>query len=391
MKTARLMLSFLNKNLIPILILIITTTVSLFFLVSAYGEYMFINRAKNAFENAGLGDAVYFMYHPADFSASPAEGSNASKSVVSSLPACKEIIAPFCTYGTVGETYLNVHLWNGTMIRSFALSPDKGRWLDPDSETPEAVVNDASGNAKLGDMLLLPDGTEARIVGIIAESAFIASFNHGSSAQSASDLFKTDTDVAFVNFDSLSEKMLEAISPSPSLCYYVRISPNATDGQRSQLLGTLSSYGNYADYDTITKNTNAEVDRKMRESLPLPIFILTATAVIAISICTLSIKRNMSEQARYFLIGCSKRRSLLIIITSLAAAFSIPCIANLVLALKYPYFLRYGARVDGSTLIGTDCSAPILLYLGILLLISAVIPAVYYRRFSPLDFYRRTL
>jgi hypothetical protein len=63
MKSLIVINSFLRKNIVPIFIVMLTMTTSLFILVTVFGEYKYITQARDIYEDAGLEDAVYFTFN----------------------------------------------------------------------------------------------------------------------------------------------------------------------------------------------------------------------------------------------------------------------------------------------------------------------------------------
>lgn len=394
MKSLILIHSFLRKNIVPILIIIAVMSVSLFFLVPAYGSYRFVTAVRDMYVDAGFENVVYFMYSFDSSKEDPFDAmNNGCREEISSLAACEEIIEPYSSYGYCDDQCINTKLYSDTLIKSFPLDVDKGRWLRPDSDRLEAVVcnYDNFDNVRVGDTLTLKEGVDATVVGVLEGKFYLPYFGHGGTSTSADSLFNTEEYFAIVNMKALSENDLNEISPRRGMNYYVRVSSSATEAEKAELLEKLSAYGRYEDYDSIMKFTNARVEKRLRELLPLPVFLLIITSVLTVCITALTIKKSMSEFSCYFLIGCSKQKSFMLISSALSAVFSIPCLINAASVIFFPSFLRGDHGVFSGEYINGDCIIPIIIFFFVNVFITIIIPLIYYRRFSPLDFHRRNI
>lgn len=394
MKSLILIHSFLRKNIVPILIIIAVMSVSLFFLVSAYGSYRFVTAVRDIYADAGFENTVYFMYAFDSSKEDPFDAmNNGCREEIASLAACEEIIEPYSSSCFFEDQGIPAQLYSDTLIKSFPLDVDKGRWLRPDSDRLEAVVcnYDDYDNVRVGDTLTFKNGACATVVGVLNGRFYLPRCGRGGTSVSAESLFSAEEYFAIVNMKALSENDLNEISPTRNMFYYVRVSSSATDAEKAELFEKLSVYGTYKDYDNIIKCTNAKVEERLRGLLPLPVFLLIITSVLTVCITALTIKKSMSEFSCYFLIGCSKQKSFLLISSALSAVFSIPCLINAASVMFFPSFLRSDRGVFSSEYINGNCIIPIIIFFFVNVLITIIIPLIYYRRFSPLDFHRRNI
>ena len=81
----------------------------------------------------------------------------------------------------------------------------------------------------------------------------------------------------------------------------------------------------------------------------------------------------------------------MLISAALSMVFSVPCIINLILVVYFPYFLRNDSGVYSGEYIDKNCIIPLIIYFSINVVITIIIPMIYYRSFSPLDLHRRNI
>jgi len=174
----------------------------------------------------------------------------------------------------------------------------------------------------------------------MGDVAFIPSMGAAASKLTADELFESNANFVFLNINRFNSDVYENFNINRNVNFIVDIKENATTAEKDEILNYLSRYGIYATYDEIIQNTNDAVDEEIRENFPLPVFLLLISTVSMICVSAVAIQRSMHEHSIYYLIGCSKKRSITTIILSLLLLFCIPCIMNLLLAFFWPNFLR---------------------------------------------------
>lgn len=154
----------------------------------------------------------------------------------------------------------------------------------------------------------------------------------------------------------------------------------------------LESKGVVATHEKIINDSNQVIDSWVATALPLPLFLLIIATINIISISTVIVKRTMPEYSRYYLIGCTKRKGIWLIAMPLSVIFSIPCIINIISVTCCPNLFRAGNKTGAITyLFEANTIIPLVIYLALIIAILTMIPTLFYKKYSPLLFYRSNL
>lgn len=392
MKSLIVIYSFIKKNIIPMLFILLTTTVTLFLLVTVYGKYQYITQARDIYRDSGLEDSIYFSANFSFIESGDADSRTESREVLSEFTAFKDTLNIDYSSDGYNNAYINSFYYDDTMIESFRLKTVSGRWLSSSSSETEAVIGGTTWNGvNVGDTITLGSGLKVRVVGIMGEVALQPYFGGSSTTFTAKEMFQACGNCIFLNKSSIPQTLLDAAYLQQHFNYFVRFNESASQAEKDKVIAHLETYGQCHTYDEIMKNTNAQVKQEAKELFPLPIFLLLVSTISLISICALAIRRSMNEHSKFFLFGCSKKRSVILIASSLFVLFSIPCLINIYLVLFNPSFLRYDSVVLSEIIVDEACVLPIFLYLIAILIITTLVPIIFYKKYSPLDFYRRNL
>lgn len=392
MKTVYICYSFIKKNLIPIIITMLMLTVAMFILSTFIGEYNYTSYTKNVISNDKLANGVYFMpfyEDEADF-----QDNTELKNEILQYSAYSHILSYDNFAVDLNNSVANVMIYNKEMRESFKLHTDEGRWLSDDPMFTEAVIGGVTwGNTKVGDTITLDNNITATVVGIIGDSVVYPSFNVSSnSVQDSSILFRVNDSMVFLTGETIPQEKLEKYSLSSGRNLYVIFNDDATADEKEQLMSFLESKGVVAAYEKIIDDSNEAIDSWVATALPLPLFLLIIATINIISISTVIVKRTMPEYSRYYLIGCTKRKGIGLIAMPLSIIFVIPCIVNIISIACCPNLFRAGNRTGAITyLFKANTVIPLIIYLALIVVILTVIPTVFYKKYSPLLFYRSNL
>lgn len=392
MKTVSICYSFIKKNLVPIIITMLMMTVAMFILSTFIGEYNYTSYTKNVISNDKLANGVYcmpFYEDEVDF-----QDNTELKSEIMQYTACSHILSYDNFAVDLNDSVVNVMIYNKEMRESFKLHTDEGRWLSDDPAFTEAVIGGVTwGNTKVGDTITLDNNITATVVGIIGDSVVYPSFNtSGNIVQDSSILFKVNDTMVFLTGETIPQEKLEKYSLSNGRNLYVIFNDDATADEKEQLMSFLESKGVVATYEKIIDDSKEVIDSWVATALPLPLFLLIIATVNIISISAVIVKRTMPEYSRYYLIGCTKRKGIMLIAMPLSVIFSIPCIANIISITCCPNLFRAGNRTGAITyLFEANAVIPLVLYLALIIVILTVIPTIFYKKYSPLLFYRSNL
>ena len=395
MKTLIVCLSFVKKNLIPILIITIMLTATLFTLISFYGNYRYMSYARDVMLRSPYKNSTYFMLN--------AEGNpDLDKALSDNV---RETVKKYLAYSSLIEykkfhydennTVYNVMIYDETMRSFFQLEVKKGRWLSANPDHTEVVIGGKTwGDAKIGDIITINGNISAEVVGIMNEKVVYPSFSLSSNNYHSADfVFKVNDTIAFLTEETLSEEEWNNISQyTKDLNFWVVMDETSSVQERENLNNYLASCGMIAEYDDIIEASDIQIRTWLSNAFPLPVFLIIVSTLCVICICTVIVKRSMSENSKYYLLGATKRRGVMILTLPLAFFFSAPCLLNIASAVWFPDFLRAGKRTAAiDYLIGLDAAVPVILYCALLMAVVTLVPTIIYRRYSPIELYRRNL
>lgn len=378
MKTLYLSFSVLRRNWFAFLVVCAVMTAALALLVSAAAEYRHITAARDALQAEVLTDATFFALPMDD------EGYPYLPREVCDAPACGTVVT-LASGGLARDKsgeYYNTTVFSQAAVQAITLPMQSGRYLDPHADAPEAVVSDVyRGSMSLGDTLSLQNGTAVTIVGFVRSEMPLPYFTRWGTDMSADRLFEA-------NDDNVLVFLPDGVIGTPRLVAAVIPRGDAAKEEQLALSELLASRGRTVSFASLMERTEQTVDAALREKLPLPLFLLAISTLAMISVAALAIERSMREQSRYFLLGCSKRRSMGILSLAVSAVFSLPVAVNLLLLYAFPDFLRFDTD---AYMLGNGILLPLLLYWGACLLLTFALTYLLYGRYSPLAFYRKNL
>ena len=395
MKLCILCFSFLRKNLFPILITVMMLTVSMFVLTTFIGEYCYMSYTRDVLAKSKLQNGVYFML--------PSEG-NPEHDKELSLQI-RENLKNFDAYSYVltntafvtnnESDFCNVYLYDRAMREKFCLEVNQGRWLSEDPVQTEAVIGGVTwANVRVGDTISLENGITARVVGIMGDDVIYPSFTAYSNYKPTADImFSVNDTIVFLSKETVDPALyLDQPSLREDSNFYVVYDDYADQQDILQVEQYLIQYGSITDYETLLENSEHSIREWVISAFPLPLFLIAVATISVICICTVVVKRSMADHSKYFLIGCSKRKGFFAIVAPLTAMFSIPCVLNVISILWMPNVLRAGDRSAlVNYIIRPTAVLPILVYGLLVLAVLYLIPWLFYRRYTPITFYRRNL
>ncbi len=376
MKKSIIIINHMRKNLFPFFVVAFIMLFSGFLLTSALGEYNYITAARNIIADSGFENALFFSIPMNE------EDTPCIPDTLYDMHGIDKII--WTSVGgyieTDDNTYLNVCYINSTRIN---IPIAKGRFIDEKTQQPECVLpKKYDGIFSVGDPIKISQNKTATIVGFTVDEYPYPDFSQWGTNAGCDYLFEESRNRILV-FDP------EAQNQNNSLMAIALISNKITEANLKEITSAISSYGPMLTYDKLMEVTNIKVEQVLRENLPLPVFLLVISFVTMICVVALSINRSMNEHSKYFLIGCTKRESVSIIVNSLVMFFSVPTVINILLVILNPNIFEINSSQN--YIVNIFCIVPLIIYLFIVLLISSIIPLILYSTFSPLDFYRRNL
>jgi hypothetical protein len=400
MKNVKIAFSFIKKNIVPVFIIMLMMLVVIFLLISIYGQFKYITYTRDIFRSSGLKNSVYFS-NSVDFSNEHfTEEMKKLQQKVKEFKATENIIitdSVTLKYDSPAR-YLNGVKYDKTMIEDLEQPLKDGEWFhsetDPTKyEYPEVIIGGKDWNGvKTGDIIKLTymdKVFQAKVIGTLGDTTFYPQFSSWGTSLGFNDLFSSSTFTLYLNVNSLNIELEE--NRYAGRISFIKIKEDASDTDKKELLDYLTANGNYYTYEQLMEQTDIEIEELMRESFPFPVFLILIATISMICISAVAVQRSMHEQSIYYLIGCSKKRSIVTMITTLLIFFGLPCLINIITAIFYPNFLRSDRIYNIEYIIDASCIAPVIIYFIFIAAVLVFLPIIIYRKHSPLTFYRRNL
>lgn len=370
-------------------------TVALFLTVSMYGQYKYFTATKDFYIKANLKDDIFFsLSHDYKFLDDYDDTVKDINTKLSSFSGFDKIVKYEITNVYYNSICGTAFYYNKDMINLFKPHIKQGRWLSSDSKITEVVLDySIFPEIMIGDTINFDNGITAKLVGRLEDIHIYPNFSNYGTPFTSNHLFEisNNSNQIYISKDSINEDIYNSINiNSPISNFFVCFKENATPTEKNEVISYLQFYGSCIDYDTIINNSNNYIDEWVRIAFPFPLFVITILTLSIICVSAVIIKRSMNEQSKYFLIGCTKKRSIATIISTLSILFSIPCIINIICAVFFPTFLRLSNQ-NNNYILDISCVYPVFIYLLFIVAILTIMPIAFYHKHSPLSFYRKNL
>lgn len=394
MKTLTLCFTLIKRHWLSICITCVILAISLFLLITMYGQYRYIAYTLDVFTESDLQDAVFFI-HSVQTHERKIDDANAKR--VRDTVSQMDGVADVLTYQTsvLGwrDYALNVYYMPKSMRDNFKLKVIDGTWFsDTPAETEAVIGGSVWDGVSIGDRITLENGITAKVVGFIGESAVHPNFGHWTNSSFSSDYLFTEIDsIIFLTPETLDPTREPDQNLAGPRQFFVAFKEDATAAERENIMLYLEANGNVRNYTQIVSATENKLENIATEQFPLPIFLIAIATINMICICAVIIKRSFPDMAKYYLLGCTKARFAGVIAGSLSAVFSLPVILNMILAIWFPNFIRKAMNRGVDYILDFGCIFPVVLYVCCLIGILILMPMLFYRKYSPLDLYRRNL
>lgn len=394
MKFLILSWKYIKHNIAPIILTSVFIAVSMFNILTLYGQYRYTSFNRDSFAESGLDDAYYFIPMAESFWLGDlTENVRIFYEDLDRFGDAIDLISYRHFFDSINDNELfTVFVYGKRMIECFPLPVDEGRWLDPSASTIEVVLlGDVCDSAGVGDTVTLKHGGEALVVGKIYEPVSAPDFNVGANSDIPADILYTIREEGIFATEQICEVLPEDRKLTNTICSFIEFSEGVSSEDFGSVKDYLAGYGKLVDYDKIIEDSNISIRKWIRLALPLPAFMLIIATINIVCISAIMVKRSMSINSRYFLVGCSVGRSVIQIAVSTAAVFSLPTIFNILSVSFFPNFMRSDNYAAVDYILDFSASWIAIAYMMIVILIVTLIPLVFYKNYSPLDFYRRQI
>lgn len=401
MKHVLLFLEFYRKTIVAFLFLFVFMICSIFFFNQFISRLQYITYTTQLFERSGLQDSVLFMP-----SGSMLEDNDSQEALErQNFPAVRDILRPASFFVTFQGVHYNGDVCDATYVDSFRLV-DEGQWFD-EREAPkdgpiEVVVSGESfGQFQVGDSIILNGWSadksrteiEAVIIGKKNRPSYFLSCNQSSDMLTAADNFSFGHTSILITEASANRLLQEGkirIPPTRDVNYFIRFQEFASEGERAQVLAYLEENGSLFTREQLLENSYAQIWRTIRLSLPVPFLMMLISTFSMLSISVLAITRKLKDIKFYYLCGCSKKRSYLLVLCAIGGLVFLAGGVNILYVIFYTDITNLIQDVSMLYFIMTDSNIyTILLYCLVTTVLSVSIPFGILRKASPIELYKR--
>ncbi|MBQ9134137.1 MAG: ABC transporter permease [Clostridia bacterium] len=392
MKTFTLCLSFVKRYALSICITCLTLASGIFLLVAMVGMYQFQKYTLEVYKASDLQDAVFVMPSFFEDGTELRERSQMIQETASQMDGVSHILNYQSSIAGYGDHVTNAMYWSKEMRDNFKLQLVEGEWFSEDPTETEAVIGGAVWDGvSVGDTVTLSNGVTAKVVGIMGEHVVYPAFSSGTNdAFPASKLFNTIDTMVFLTEETIDFASLNIKNMSGNkTMFFVCFADDATQAEKDAVLLYLESEGVVRTYEDIVQDSEDALASIVTEQFPLPLFLLCITTIGILCICAVIVKRSMPDMAKYYLLGCTKARYTGILAGTMACVFSIPALLGIAAVVLSPDVVHQ--IFHAKYIIDAHCVLPIILYVCLLVGILILMPMLFYRKYSPVDLYRRNL
>lgn len=383
---------------IPCLLLTFIMTAALFVATITFGDYRYYTYSRDTFQKAGLENSYYVTH----FGSNKPTNEELIQEIqdAKKAPGVETVLYKFSTNPFI----IDGVGWGCSMMSEDlceAFPPDiyRGTLFGSTGVSSEGALEmiDASGSfsdVPLGKPFEIPCSDTATItavlVGRIRYPYFTLDF--GSAGDITAADFISEFPTFLVKDTPETRELLHSVSDAPfnpDPNYFVVFSQDASQEEINAYLNESKQEHYILSYQELMDSTNKQIQQNLRTFLPLPVFLLFLTMVSLFSISVIIIYRKASENAIWYLCGCSRARGMRTIFFCIGILGAIAAVINAVFIVIYPILGDNGILilnrfyVDGWNLLF------ILSYLLITLLIVFATSLLLQRRTSPLELLRR--
>ena len=405
-KRIALWLDFYHGNVFSALLLVLVMGVALLSVTYAVGYYRFLHYTKELYQNAGIENSIYFMMMP-DYQRNPREKAPEIREIMesaASMPGVKTVVNPYGCTATYHGVGTSIGVYDAFMIKAFPYKLSHGSWFDSGQNNnnglPQVVVGGALySNVKPGDVIGLDipnpetgerDQIQVYVIGKLRDPSYTLQLGRAGTDITTNGFLQIADEVIFSEEDENFPSVLRSSGLLYSMANaFVVFEEGATDEEKGACYTYLEQYGYYKTYDEIIQKTEEYIQDQIRRRGMLPFFLLFVATMSLICVSVLLVYKKMETHSIYYLCGCSRRRSFLLMVAGVAGIACVAGILNIAVILCYPYLYNHGLMDLGSVLIDERSILYIVVYLAAVCLIAAVLPYLVFRKSSPIDFYRR--
>ena len=397
MKTWACIRSIYKGIRVPCILLAFIMTVALLVATIAFGHYRYFTYSRDVYERSGLENAYYVAHFSNPITNQ--EAMDRELAETRQLPGVEAVLYDTGVNGFIIDGQMwGVMLLNDSVCDAFPPDLYGGRAFSETGLTADGALDIVDASGRFSDVAL--DGSFSLHYGSTPLKAALAGrirypyfhINFGSSGDVAADNFLSAQTAVLAKDTPETRALLEAAGEvyyHTSVNYFVVFSDDATRQEIDRYLEEAGKSCYILSYSEILDETNRRVDENLRLCFPLPVFLLILSTVSLFSISVIVIYRKATENAVWYLCGCSKRKSLLLIFACIGLCGAVAAALNAVFILLFPLLGDKGLLPIERIYLDGWSFLLIAGYLLLTLLIVFVTSVLLQRRTSPIQLLRR--
>lgn len=406
MKQLRLLMNFYDRNVFASSLLLVIMTLSLFSVTNAVGKYRYLFYARDVLAGSKMESAVYFMpeYSPDQMNlqaVSEKVGTLSQK--LTEFPAVKDTAVIRAGNIRFNGRDGNFQLCGQSML-NFKLNLAGGNWFPDDA--PEGQINGIVGGNTLfrrvspGDNITVSifdkQGTESQlkvhIVGKLADPPLLPAFGSsaiGGTVMANNFLQPGDATILLQETPQLAGFLEGKSEMQVEPNFFVRFSGSASQSEIEKAEEFMKENGTFSAYEEIMTASDEEIKEDRNKQLVMPLFFLFVSTMALISVSTLMVRKKLGEHSIYYLCGCSRVKSFCYLLGGIGLISIVACLINILVIAFHPVLEAIGVLHISNAILDSTSILILVIYLVVVVLISAILPFLIFFRESPIELYRR--
>lgn len=434
MKNFRVFLSFFTNNKIKIVALIVIMVSAIIIISTTIAQYRYNKYTTGFFEKNELKNSICVQTNIADRLGGTEASDKLKDGEIDSFIqesssklfeedvfqklykflAVKNVYGSFLIHAEYNKTITSVNFAPKETYDVFNYRLSSGCWFDEceqSSEYPNAVLcgniyeNVQVGNnvdIQLADVNNKTYTVTLHVIGKVQAPYYTFDFTSKSSdaeyfaaqnksADISQSIFLLDDDVTKKAFGEISKNVNDINIEYPN--FFISFKEDASQQKINEFKDYLSKSGEasaaYFDTDEMVKYMRQIDIESLKDSLPLSLFYFVIATFTLICVSAVIVKRTLSEHYIFYLCGCSRIKSFMIMLCGILSVSFLSAITASVYLFLTNNFIASGNNLYATVFIDEYSYLYIWIYAVAAALISLIIPFFTFRKNTPIELYRK--
>lgn len=178
---------------------------------------------------------------------------------------------------------------------------------------------------------------ETRVCGFSSPNALYAKMSSGATKPEADDIFGELDDFVLVKYNEKASDAFAVVEKSNNtnigFACMITFADGATQAQKDELIEKLNDHGIISTVDDILENSKASINEDIADFIPFSAFLTGFALVTLVSIIALSVYRQASDYAVWYLVGADRRKIVSVVVSSFMVITVLSALASSALLL----------------------------------------------------------